>query len=106
MGPLLWSPPEPLTLELSGLGKLTFLESGGDLLLTFSREIPPWDRTTVLKALELASPVSLEGFGLGAGYQGGRVCFMARLPQKDQTGERLLALMELLTRSMEKLAKA
>ena len=82
MGERVVRPGEPFNLDIEGVGRATF-EAGPDgeeLLTTLSWPLEPWDRSTLLKALEACSPEKSFDWPFGVGLSGDDILLMAASP--------------------------
>ena len=75
-------PGEIFTLDIEGVGRAS-LEAGpgGDeLLVALSWPLPPWDGSTLIRALEACAPEKSPDLALRAGLSGDQALLMAALP--------------------------
>ncbi|MDR3205415.1 MAG: hypothetical protein LBV23_11875 [Deltaproteobacteria bacterium] len=89
LGSLSLGQKSSVSLELTGLGRLSIESSAddrGDLIVSLSKELPPYDHQSLLKALEECSPTKANNLPICCGFQGDRLVIISRVENRTLSG--------------------
>ena len=105
LGSLVFSPPEPLVIDIGGVGQLSFDLSAetDDILLCLARPLAAYDHRTLLKALEWCAAPESASRQLHCGYLKDNLLLMARLPAAALSAPALEQAMDFLLKTNQKL---
>jgi hypothetical protein len=106
MGPLVFNPPEPLVLEVKGVGQVFFEKTADpldEILVCLTRPWPVHDRVTMGQALQLCAPASLSQIQLYCGSLKEQLILMTRLPLAGLSAVLLESRLDFLLKTQKKL---
>lgn len=106
LGELAFEPPEALSLDVAGVGRLSFEAAfGDDLLASLAWPLPPYDRETLPAALELCAPDRRHPRPLKASLFKDDVVLSVLLPESEIAAPELERVMLWLLSLRENLLK-